>query len=451
MSRSFALTNAILGMALFTVGCARDVSGADLGPGSGGDGGMIHTNADADFCNGKGPLVMVGDGQTTQTLCTGQIAQATFQNALCTCNNAELAGYLLTRGMNSTNPADNSDGGASVGINNSYAISAGFSDVGGSFDIAGTQGLTLAGYVAVRGDLRMAGSATIAGLTTVARNAWLAGTYTDLGPMTIDGDLHHAGAVNAIPLTVKGKSTQQAVTILPPCDCAAKDILDIGALVDAAKLQNDNATIGLMPGALDGTLGQVDLTLPCGKFFLTRISGLGKFTVHVTGRVALFIDGDIDATGIVQFQLAPSTEIDIFVRNNLALTGEMSFGDKSHPAGTRIYVGGTKDVVLIGAAGFVGNLYAPRANVTAVGYAEVWGSIFANNFTVPGYTHIIFDRAILTAGSTCGLPPPTTCTLCGVCANGQGCVNNQCVDCKTDADCCGQQSCNNGFCGPVIQ
>ncbi len=142
-------------------------------------------------------------------------------------------------------------------------------------------------------------------------------------------------------------------------------------------------------------------------------------------------------------------EIDVFVKGNLVLAGKGSFGDKSRPAATRIYVGGASDIVLVGAAGFVGNVYAPRANVTAVGYADVWGSVFANNFTSPGYAHIVYDRAILQAGQGCG-GPPATCNLCGVCPNGLACVQGKCVDCTSDKDCCSQAICNNGFCGPLI-
>jgi hypothetical protein len=368
-------------------------------------------------------------------------------SALCTCENATVAGYLRTRAFNSKK-GTTLDLGGSVGVNQTYAITEGYTDVGGSMSIAGTDSLSFAGYLKTGADLRIQGTAVVAGYTNVGRNMWVGQGFTDLGPVKVAGDLHMSGPIMALPLQVTGAKTQEAVTIAPPCPCAPDEILDVASLVAEAKGHNDNAANGIRPDMFNLLVGNVEATLPCGKFYIQQIAGVGNVIFKVTGRAALFVDGSVANTGNLEFQLAPSAEIDVFVRDNLVLTGRAVFGDESRPAASRIYVGGEGTVLLTGFGRFVGNLYAPRSLVQAVGYADVYGSVFAGTFLSPGYANFAFDAAIATAGDTCDKPstPPSTCSRCGVCTGGTACVNGACGACRSDSDCCGQLICSSGKC-----
>ncbi|HEY3357443.1 MAG TPA: collagen-binding domain-containing protein [Polyangia bacterium] len=421
---------------------------ADAAPDAGPDGPV-------DFCGGSGPIVTVGDGVHTYDACTGQLAENIFRNAVCTCNNTQLAGYLLTRAFDSSQgPYQEgvNDSGGAVGINNHYSLSAGYTDVGGSLAIAGPDSLSFVGYLQVRGDLELAANATALGYVRVRRDAYLRGDFLGLGVIDVDNDLHRQGSVNAIQVNVGGAEINEPVTVDPPCDCDPAHLLDITGLVGYAATHNDNAGIGLATDALKDVFWSAELTLPCGRYYLDEVSGLAEIIVNVQERVALFIGGDLRAGGNVEFRIAPGAEVDIFVKGNLVLVGAASFGDKDHPARTRLYVGGTGDITLVGAGGFVGNVYAPRAKVTAVGFAEVYGSVFARDFVSPGYAHIVYDRAILTAGEACDAPEPPTgsCEPCLGCTGGAACVGGVCAPCTGDGDCCGQQVCYEGGCVPLL-
>jgi hypothetical protein len=430
-------------------GGANGKGGVSGAGGADSKGGSSGTSTTADLCSGRSPIVTIPGTTATTSVqtCTGRIAETHFVNALCTCENASVAGYLKTRSFDSTK-STTPDLGGSVGINQTYLNSAGFTDVGGSLSIAGSESLSLAGYVKTGGDFRTQGSATVAGYTNVGRNMWLGNGLTDLGPVTVTGDLHGAGAIVAIPLLVSGKSYQESVAVPPPCPSGASDILNVAALVADAKVHNDNAKNGITPTMFNVLVGNIETTLPCGKFYIEQIAGIGNVIFNVTGRVALFVDGSIANTGNLEFRLSPTAEIDIFVRDNLMLTGRATFGQKDRPAASRVYVGGEGDVTLTGDGEFVGNVYAPRSRVLAIGYANVLGSVFARNFVSPGYASFTFDLAIKNAGDTCDVPtpPPGTCTLCGTCASGTACVGGQCGACRTDADCCSQLICTNGQC-----
>src|SRR5207245_108815 len=98
----------------------------------------------------------------------------------------------------------------------------------------------------VHDDLQSGGN--VIGEGSVSHNAYVAGN--------IDGQLD-----------VAGKLTQQGVTVKPPCDCSTP--IPVGALVMAAKTNNDNASIMLDPGFMSQAGHPPRIDLPCGKYYLT--------------------------------------------------------------------------------------------------------------------------------------------------------------------------------------
>jgi hypothetical protein len=404
-------------------------------------------NANGAATGGSSPSVTIpaaGSSGSYRT-CTGRIAETHFMNALCTCKNVNVAGYLRARGFDSSQ-ALTAEHGGSVGINHTYLNSAGFTDVGGSLAIAGHDSLSLAGYLKTGGDLRVQGRAAVAGYTNVGRSMWLGDGYTDVGPITVAGDLHGSGVVTAAHVSVGGKRIAESVTVAPPCPCNASDLLDVGALVADAWAHNDNAAGGIQATQLNTVLGHAEVTLPGGRIYVEHISGIGNVIVNVSAKTALFVDGSINNIGNLEFRLDPGAEIDVFIRDNLAVTGRAVFGQKDRPAASRIYVGGDGNVMLIGDGEFVGNLYAPQSLVQAVGYIHVYGSLFARDFVIPGYADFSYDLAIQRAGGGCGGQPSGACAKCGSCAGGKACVGGSCGACRNDGDCCSQAVCVQGTC-----
>jgi hypothetical protein len=431
---------------------ARGDSGGGHTKGDSGTSGStpdVDAAGDGGFCSQTGPVVQLPGSSGKYNICTSQIGETLFQSALCTCRNTEVAGYLHTSGFNSTT---GQKAGAPVGINNDYKISAGYTQVGGSMSIAGPDSVAFIGYIEADGDLSLEGTATVPGYTQVHGNGWLGAKFTDIGPATFGGDLYHQGAVVAVPLSVSGANKQQSVTIPDPCPCQPADILDIAAIVAQGKASNDNASIGLSPSAWVNILTIQTVNIPCGRYYLDSIQIAGKLVLNVTGRVAIFVGSDITGVGDLEIQLAGTAEVDLFIQNDLNLVGYGGFGNKARPAATRIYVGGSGNVNLIGAGEFIGNLYAPLSTVTSVGYVDVHGAIFSKDFQIPGYADFTYDAAITTIGDDC--PPvevPGQCTQCGECTNGSACVAGKCGTCTQDSDCCGQSVCSNGACGPLLK
>ena len=405
------------------------------------------------FCMGRGPVVTVGDSTMTTETCAGAIASRVFDNAICSCMDTNVAGYMRTRSFDSGMGMMDTAAGAPVGINGNYTT-GGYADVGGTFVVAGSAGIRFAGYLEVGGDARFGGNVDAISYIDIKRDLWVQGDVTNIGLLEVDGDVHQpSGRRLATFPRIGGSRISSPFTIDPPCRCGPSELVDIDGIVAAGVLENDNSDVALDPRMLEAVAGLgVDITLPCGRYHLTSIGGLGSITVHVPGRTALFIDGDVNALGVFDIDLGPDGELDMFIRGNLLSIGAGSYGDRARPAATRIYVGGSGDVTIVGAAGFVGNVYAPHARIIAAGATDVFGSLFGREIDMPGYLRVSYDRAILDVDRDC--PPPEDGCGCGPgegCPDHSGCVGGMCAACSSDADCCAPLVCYpDGTCGPLL-
>lgn len=444
-------------------------------PGSPNPGAPANPNGAApqDFCEGTGALVKFESQVITRETCAGEIAEMVFRQALCACGDVQTAGYLRTRGYDSREQAapgdDDESYGGSVGINGTYKASAGYTNVGGSLSIAGFDEMAFFGFLQTGADLRLGAKTTVPGYTKAGRDAWIGADFTGVGPMSVERDLHKGANVFSLPLSVGGQTIEEPVRVTPPCPCNG-ELVDLNAAINTVRVENDNAAIGLQPNALSGIVGHKSIELPCGRYYLNDISGVGDMEIRVTGRVALMVGGSFKATGHFDVEMEDGAELDLFVGGNLELLGYHVLGDPERPFATRVYVAGHEDVVLIGASAFVGNLYAPNATVRAPGYLKAFGSIFAKDLQVPGYVDISYDRAV--ADLDCGdddedngddfnpdnppggpggpgnpgNPGEPQCERCGVCTDGLACVDGECGACNTDSDCCQQSICDAGRC-----
>jgi hypothetical protein len=404
------------------------------------------------FCMGRGPAVIVGDSSMTTATCAGAIASRVFSSSICACTDANVVGYLRTRSFDSMMSTMDMDTGAPVGVDQHYTT-GGYADVGGSFTVAGASGVTFGGYLDVAGDARFGGNVDAASYIHIHRDFWVEGNVTNIGYLQIDRDLHQPTGHTLLTFpSIGGRTVHTPFTVDPPCDCSPSGLVDIAAIVDYGRAHNDNADVMLDPGALSNVIGiGVDLTLPCGRFYVNSIGGAGSITLHVHGRTALYVGGPVDALGVLNVDLGTEGELDVFIAGDLVSIGAGSWGDRSRPAASRIYVGGTGDVTLVGASGFVGNVYAPHARITAVGATTVYGSLFGGRIDMPGYLDVHYDRAILDVDADCPPPPGCSCSPGATCTDHSACIGGACTGCTTDADCCAPLVCYpGGHCGALL-
>jgi hypothetical protein len=457
----------------------------DASSGSDASSSADASNADAEvtrdqYCSGRGSVIKVpgASAGTTRDVCTGTVARQRFKNALCTCEDLDLKGYLNTGSFSASKdaPGTFTKSGGSVGVNGSvgWLISAGDFDIGGSLRL--WEGATYGGYVHVYGDFESNGNVNIAGYLDVTRDAKMHEGILLPGHANIGRNSYTPPGTFDLPgwAFIGGEEIVQDFTLEKPCDCEPQNLLDIDAIVRDGKLKNDNANpaVNLSADVLTGLDFARRVELPCGRFYLDEISGVGDVHLVINGRTALFIGGDVKTVGHFDIELGPQGELDLFIAGDLAQVGYGQFGDVNRPSGVRVYVGGDGDIFFRGYQPFGANLYAPRSHLHSDGFIDAKGSIFVRSLYDNGYLKVAYDRDVLDLGDddSCNPPPPPPpppvepppvepppppppqCdSVCDESCGQQTCRNGMCLGCRTDADCCSPLVCYpDGRCGPLL-
>ncbi len=373
-----------------------------------GDGGASLADAGVrdQYCEGEGPPVLVGDGAGGTDICTGEIAEATFRYAICTCSEYSSSTSLVVDSFDSSlGPFVSGEPGGSLGTNARIA-SNGPMTVGGDVVAAGAAGIMVSPTLEVGGNLEDGGllgaeTATV----SVAGDARVAGDIT-LAAMTVAGTLTVPSGASVAVTDPSGisETVRAPVSVEPPCACDVEDLLDVAGYVEAHRYANHNSDIGLDATLLDDFTGDTLLELPCGLFFLDRIRGDGDLTITVDGRTALFVAQGIDLEAGMTVVVEPGGELDLFVSGNVTAWDSVSLGSAAAPSKVRFYVGGVGSLSFSGAGTFGGNLYAPLVDVSLSGGADLYGSMFVNRLVSSAPVEAHYDRAVLEAGQDCPEP-----------------------------------------------
>jgi hypothetical protein len=245
---------------------------------------------------------------------------------------------------------------------------------------------------------------------------------------------------------------RESVSVGSACDCAANQRVPVQAIVAARQASNDDALIGLDPGALAGGAG-ARLDLPCGNYYLSAITATPAAIV-AHGNVALYVAGDV-TSNLLSLTLDPASQFDVFIAGSLCSSGALTTGSPNYPAQMRLYVGGNggcantgNSIRFSGPSNFFsGNVYAENG-YTVSSPSTTYGAISTGAYVNSASATIHFDRAVLGQGGNCGGPVSTGCSSCQDC-NNQACINGQCGACVSSSQCCAPLVCNEGSCQPA--
>ena len=380
-----------------------------------------------------------GGAAGATTICGGSVAERTFRFALCVCGQAQV-GNLQTTDVVDTTTGATRQGGAAVGINASLSPNAS-PNVSGSLLVNGD--LTLPGMSRVEGDLKVAGGLSGGDQSHVLRDAWVDGNVSlPLNGLSVNRDVYAPEPQAPHGISVGRMFHERSFSMTGPCDCGSSAIVDVGAVVAGGAQSNDNARVGLDASRFASVANAEDITLPAGRFFVESMGGAGSATLHLSDKTVLIVAGDV-AVGQLTVDVGSTGEIDLFVGGSLRTTN-LILGTTQRPAASRVYVDGAQPITF---NEFIGNLYAPNAQITSTGTpATVHGSLFVGSL-MTGDLSIHFDESIGSAGASCG--NPTTCQRSQDCVSGSACVGGTCSACASDSDCSAPMICNSSRCSPL--
>jgi hypothetical protein len=400
-------------LALPALGCGTvDVpvlsAGADAGPPA-----PAHPAASltlSDFCSGSGPPVLVdalADGGSVST-CPSQLAQQASPYALCTCGDYTSDHALATDAFDgSTGSSDAaSAAGGTVGVNGALNATGGTLVIGGSL-WASTSTDIDTGAVTVYGDLHAQGEMVTNPSLFVGGDAWMARGIQATGNLTVKGTLHVPAGE---PVEVSGTQSvsadeQDSTPFAQACNCG--DLVDVAGLVATYEAQNDDATLQIDRTSFENVQAPVDMSLPCGRIYLTHVGSSQAITLRVTSRVVLVVGDYISTTADFTIDVTGAGELDLLVGGSIVASGSFFVGDPanpSNPAIARTYVGGTS--VNFQNTTTMTNLYAPYAEVVlgASAPTTLYGPMFVSAVSASADL-TLHDGALMTPASTvCPVP-----------------------------------------------
>ncbi|QSQ28203.1 hypothetical protein JY651_22050 [Pyxidicoccus parkwayensis] len=354
------------------------------------------------YCDGQGPPIIVGDTVSGTQVCGGRLAEQTFRQALCTCEGLALSAPMETDAFRSASgPYQPGGQGGDVSVNGAFFANDSVT-VGGTLRVGGTGGIQLARTLSVGGALQNSGPLTGSAATaSIAADARVRGDVA-LSSITVGGILTVPPEYTLGPAQAAGVR-REPVDPITPCACDAASQVDVAALITHHAGDNDNAAISLDAAALESISGERTLELPCGRFFLTSITGTGRATLTIRARTALFIQDGVDLGEGLTVDVQPPGELDLFIGGRVSVAGPLLLGSTAMPSRVRVYV--TRSTVLALSAGstLAGNLYAPGAYLSTSGDADVYGSIFVRHLEAAGPLRFHYDADVLEAGAAC--PP----------------------------------------------
>jgi hypothetical protein len=390
----------VIALAIAACGDRRDIVANSVLP-----------DAAAAACAGTAPVLLVSHGVTVGdapggaagNICTGTVAVRTFPQALCTCEDYATSTALTTDSFDST-IAPYAPGGTSgdVALDGGIQTNAQLG-IAGQLIAAGTAGATLHADLHVAHDLMLGGPLGTGVAVTAGGNAQIAGNI-DLTSLGVTGTLTVPAGATVTGAVTAGQTVRAPVSIAPPCACQADQLVDIAAFIAGHANDNQDASIGLTPGALTGYQGPVSLDLQCGVYYVGPVHGDGALTLRITGRVALLVDGDMTLTAPFNVDLATDdAELDLMIGGTLSSGQMVTIGRTDHPSRTRVYIAGTDPIQLSGDSQLAANLYAPRAALALSAPATVFGSLFVRRLDQSAPLTIHYDVDVRRADIACPL------------------------------------------------
>lgn len=302
--------------------------------------------ADPAFCAASGPRISAAQDSSS---CGGPLLARLLPVALCTCGDVQ-GGDLLTDSFDSAVAAY-----APGGVRGDVGVQ-GLLRSEGSWDIAGSLSATSASGVQVQASLRSQGALRVqgplSGATVVAQADASVGGNIQLVNLRVDGILTTPATSS---VTVSGQrqvaaSAQQAVSVPTPCPCELDPY--VTAPINDLAARNDDAALGLTRSQLELYSGDVAITLPCGRYYFSRIAGSGSLRLRIQGRVELAVGGGIDIGGSWTVALDPAAELDLYVHGDVIVAGAVALGDPQAPPRLRWFPGGI-DVVSLAGGGYI--------------------------------------------------------------------------------------------------
>jgi hypothetical protein len=316
-----------------------------------GDAGADRDDADESaHCGGRGPILPVGDG-----VCPDADGPQ-HRRALCLCDDLVASADARV------------DGPGAVGVTGEVDATGDLT-AGADLLVAGRRGARVGGVLSVLGALRAAGDVSVQGDATIRGDAALAGRLQVGGALRVDGSLtlpdDDPDRLEAGGGATLGARRVGPVEVAPPCRCGDEA---------AASLPDDEVgeAFAGAPSVDDRLVDRTgEVSLACGRARVADWTAPGDVRLAVSGRAALYVEGDLLLDGGLELRLAPEggtpPELDLVVAGRVTIAGDLRGGDPARPEALRLLLLGDAAVNVAGQVDLAAEVWAPGRDASLGG------------------------------------------------------------------------------------
>lgn len=314
------------------------------------------------LCAGCTGLGLGSESQYSQ--CPDSPATDAFTETVCICEDFKDIGNLIVGTSRLQDHATLAVNGQMLAINNTQ--------VRGTLIAYG--GLEARANVQVTEAIASAGTIDAIGNIEAGTDMDIGGDLAGIGRIEVGGTLRVGGADRFLGWKEINATGPYGTTPAAPCGC--ENVIDVVALVAAARTSNDNAAADLPTNLAN--IGWTDVRLTSGSYYFDEIRTIGATRFVIDGAVSIYVAGNLDNIGAEWIKLTSGSVLDLYVAGAVRNIGHVALGDKHAPSAFRLYIGGTEDCAInVGNQIFNGAIYAPNADLRYIGNTKIRGALTA--------------------------------------------------------------------------
>lgn len=354
--------------------------------------------SDPAFCLGSGPQISAAQDSR---ICAGSLIARSLPAAVCSCGSMQGGDFASDSFDSRVAPYKPGGSLGAVGVHGPLRSE-------GSWQLSGPLLATDISGVFVRSSLRTQGSLQVQGplsgdSVVVQADAQVGGNI-QLVNLTVVGALTTpvGASVQVSGQAQFGSSMQNGVQVAPPCLCDLDPYTS--APINDLRARNDNAALALRSEQLEGFGGDAVIDLPCGRYFFSRIAGLGSLTLRIHGRVELAVSGGIDLGGAWTVSLDPGAELDLYVHGDVTVAGPLSLGDAGSAPRFRWFPGGVDSLRFAGGGTIGATLLGRRRAWMSSAPIEYYGALIVDSMQINAGLRVHRDLAVTGLSGQCRLP-----------------------------------------------
>ena len=408
---------------LGAIACHRDIRllpadegsagvGGAAGAGLGGATGAAGASGAAGTtvaCSGVGDPIKLptASGPT----CAAALEARGHRFALCACDALTIGAKLRTDSFDSSNSGGDDQISAAVGTDGALVTTAELRAAGAIY-VADAAGVSAMDHLQAGASFRSNGPLAMlsSAKADLLADAYVVGDVS--GSVNVNGILHVTGTATVGPDVQEMRLATDAVPVAAPCDCSVgpAGFVDVTSAIAGAVSSNGDQAAGFASDALATVSTATHLDLGCGAFYLSAVSATAPITLAVHGRALLAVAGSVILGAGLTVTLDPSAELDLLVGGWFTTSGN-TVGAPAAPARFRIWIAGSETVVFDNQPTIAAVVHAPNAPATASAGLTLSGSLLVKTLTLgdgsqsQSQSLLHYDRAILSAGVSCGEQP----------------------------------------------